>query len=347
MDPEAAMRLFLAFVTCQHARACVLRVVRCISKCRDVIPDSAWKRACIRIGIALTHFDRKAEGVKGGTVLQGRDLVEFGLEEQPAIFEVKKRQAVEVETKEEEDEKRTGVANDAYGHPVSDFGRERLDANAKFELDLSPMNVDSVRSVADHAILLGRFIEALAFIYSRVGSGLRVNLTPAQVKIENKILRGKAYYDLQSQSWVAIEGFSGSWEEERLVENGPQVEGGDQKFTSKNVVTTLKAGEVENPNKPRFSASKPMNFDQLIFKELVQKKKNEDNELAHAVKGDFSTENIGMIKEHGGCEYLYKSYMVDVSEKRRKESGYMKEIGEARSKSRRTRPRESVTSNSS
>ena len=192
---------------------------------------------------------------------------------------------------------------------------------------MSPINVNTVKSVADHAILLGRFVEALAFIYGRAGTGLRVNLTPAQVKIENRIIRGKAYFDLQSQTWVAIEGFSGCWEEDRLLETGPQVEGGDGKFSSKSVVATLKAGEVEDPDKPRFSASKPMSFDDLVFKETVNKKKNEDNELAHAVKGDFSNENIEMIREHGGCEYLYKSYMVDVSEKRRKESGYMNEIG--------------------
>ncbi|GMH63107.1 hypothetical protein TrLO_g13774 [Triparma laevis f. longispina] len=327
MDPEAAMRLFVSFVQCPYARCVVQSILRVLSKCKSVTPETVWKRACIRVGIALTQFTVKADSIKGGSVLMGRDLVEFGLEEFPDIVKISRKS----ETNNESQEPEGGDAeNDDAGRTfpgqISEAEKYRLEERAAHELDVSPITVTTVKQVADYAILLGRLVESLCHIYNNAGQNLRVNQTPEQEKKLSTIIRAKGYFDLQSLSWVAIEGFSGIWDEERLDKSGPQVQGGDTKFSSKNVVATMKAAEVIDPDKPQFSASTPMEFASLIYKEAVKKKEDTDNSLANSVKGDFTSDNINLIRENGGCEYLYKSYMVDVSEQRRKESGYFREI---------------------
>ncbi|GMH87576.1 hypothetical protein TrST_g5979 [Triparma strigata] len=330
MDPEAAMRLLVSFVQCPYARCVVQSILRVLSKCKSVTPENVWKRACIRVGLALTQFTFKADTIKGGSVLMGRDLVELGLEEFPDIVKVSRREVEHAagadfgggidDSNVDDEQGRT------FPGQVSQAEKARLEERAAHELDLSPIEVDSVKAVADYAVLLGRFVESLCHIYNSAGLNLRVKQTPEQEKKLSRIIRAKGYFDLQSLTWVAIEGFSGLWDEQRLDSAGPQHEGGDMKFSSKNVVATMKAAEIKDPDKPQFSASTPMDFQSLIYKEMAKKKEGEDNALANSVKGDFTSDNINLIRENGGCEYLYKSYMVDVSEQRRKESGYFREI---------------------
>lgn len=40
---------------------------------------------------------------------------------------------------------------------------------------------------------------------------MRVDLNPKQKKIVNRIVKARGYYDLQSMTWVAIEGYTGYW----------------------------------------------------------------------------------------------------------------------------------------
>jgi len=50
------------------------------------------------------------------------------------------------------------------------------------------------------------------------------------------------------------------------------------------------------------------------------------SQFAHQVTTDFNKDNVEKIQDNGGCEFLFKSYMVDVTITRQKEMDYNKEI---------------------
>lgn len=131
-------------------------------------------------------------------------------------------------------------------------------------------------------VVLCRFVSALTHIYLGAGSSLRVKQTPLQQKTTVSLMRAKCYYDLQSQQWVAIHGFEGDWGK---VLNGDddaklagaaaksQVGGAGAKFSSKNVVASLREAEANmaamNVGKTSFNAGEVLRFAMLKYQKEV------------------------------------------------------------------------------
>ena len=91
MNPSLAMDLFTCFVTCPHSRATIHTLLRLLAKAKHATPLDTWKRACIRMGVAITQFDKKVANsdLRGAGVMMGRDLAELGLDEFPEIVKLK------------------------------------------------------------------------------------------------------------------------------------------------------------------------------------------------------------------------------------------------------------------
>jgi hypothetical protein len=91
MNPSLALDLFTCFVTCPHSRATIHALLRLLAKAKHATPLDIWKRACVRVGVAITQYDKMVakSGLRGAGVMMGRDLVELGLDEFPEIVKVK------------------------------------------------------------------------------------------------------------------------------------------------------------------------------------------------------------------------------------------------------------------
>ena len=90
----------------------------------------------------------------------------------------------------------------------------------------------------------------------------------------------------------------------------------------------MKGAKEVDKDKPKFNVGTLLNIRTLTFEDVTQQVNPNatSNELAKQVKTDFTEDNISQIQENGGCEFLFKSYMVDVTAARQREGGHLKEI---------------------
>jgi len=294
MNPSLALVLFTCFVTCPHARATIQVLLRLLAKSKHATPPDVWKRACIRVGVALTQYDKKVakSNLKGAGALMGRDLVEFGLEEFPDIVKLKTRRIDEEEAHVLATEDANGEGGEEGGVEGSSYLEQKeeerniLEARRVQLLDTNPFSLPSVQSVADYAVLLGRFVEALCTIYLKAGTALRVDLNPRQARIVNRIVKAKGYYDLQSMTWVAIEGYTGYWggrgregedEKEDKEDKGEE----ENKLSSKSVMDTLNSAKEEYLDKPKFNIGTLLDINTLMFEDIdrIPKPESTSNEV--------------------------------------------------------------------
>lgn len=283
MNPEEALKMFATFVTCPHARSTIHSVLRVLAKCKHATPIGIWKRACIRVGICLTHFEKivAKSNIRGEGVMLGRNLIDFGDED---FYETLRTREI----------------------PVVESSSE--------------IKLACARDVSYHAVLIGRFVSSLTKIFL-VPSGNNKDryVTDYDDRLYKRVCNFMGYFDAQRGKKVVVDGYTGYWGEkfykggngstfskyERYAESyEDHLEGINLKKAVLNVGGGGKGGGNGQAKK---SADKNK-----------AKEEKRVQEMLGQVSGEYTAENIeNMQRVIGGCENLYKLHMVGVDRNRK------------------------------
>jgi len=282
LDLEETLKLYLIFVQSPKNRSNVECIMRVLIKCKNATPVKFWKEACCRVGVALTQFDKTVENrFDNKSIFFGRDLIDFNVREEGAVVKIWMEDAVA------EGARQTAAQ-------VAENGGENL---AKLRMKALASLENSSQSIADHVLLLGRFVESLSFFFENISS---LKMGESQRKASSHLLRAGAFFDIQTGRFQLMEGFTGQWNDD-FVPTSVEAKKARKKVDLKQLATQkLDLRKVVLP--------KDVNPFAIVGGATFEHSN---------IKNNFDPENIKIVQAQGGCEGLFNSHISDVYHHRR------------------------------
>ena len=177
-------------------RSNVESIMRVLIKCKKATPLVFWKEACCRVGVALTQFNKIVEArFPGKSVFFGRDLIDFNVREEGGVVKIW------LEDKNGNNGRPTLPPDSPANEEEASIPRMEMLSSLK----------NTSQSIADHVLLLGRFVETLSFFFENISS---LKMSDRQKWASSHLLKASSYLDIQTGRFQLMEGFTGQWNDE-------------------------------------------------------------------------------------------------------------------------------------